>query len=152
MFNKSPENLWIAVFNVPQGLTMSLAVSLFIGNADFVTVCRTFVCAYFVGVSLTLFLRIPVIGDAAARLLRCRAPAAKYLVSAFVGGAVMGVFIGFFITLVMLGPVPGFFAAFFHTLLFSMAVSGISSCVWVMPVNLLVAHAYSKEDGGGKNP
>lgn len=27
MFNKSPENLWNAVFNVPQGLTMTIAVS-----------------------------------------------------------------------------------------------------------------------------
>ena len=147
MFHKSPENLWAAVFNVPQGLTMSVAVSLFLGRGDFVTICRTFACAYFVGVTLTLFLRIPAFGDAAARLLRCeKNPAAGYIVSAFAGGMLMGVFIGFFITFVMMGPVPGFFAAFFHSLLFSVLVSGVSSCVWVRLVDRLVRRVYGRGD------
>ena len=62
MFNKSPDNLWNALFNVPQGATMTVAVSLYLGQADLVSIFKTFVCAYCAGVMLTLFLRIPAFG------------------------------------------------------------------------------------------
>ena len=144
MFNKSPENLWAAIFNVPQGLTMTIAVSLFLGQTQPVILCKTFVCAYCAGVMLTLFLRIPAFGDWVARLVGCKGKVPTYLVSGFAGGALMGVFMNFFMTIMAIGPVPEFPAAFFHALLFSMLVSGVSSCVWVALVNRIVARVYGK--------
>lgn len=143
MFNKSPENLWNAVFNVPQGLTMTVAVSLYLGQADFVALCRTFVCAYCAGVMLTLFLRIPAFGDMIAKLFRCdKKPVLGYIVSGLAGGALMGVLMNFFMTFMAIGPIPEFPAAYFHALPFSMLVSAISSCVWVWMVNRLVGKVY----------
>ncbi len=148
MFNKSPENLWAAVFNVPQGLTMTIAVSLYIGQAQFVSLCKTFVCAYCAGVMLTLFLRIPAFGDAVARLLRCdRKPTLGYIVSGAAGGALMGVFMNFFMTFMAIGPIPAFPMAFLQALPFSILVSAISSCVWVWMVNRLVARVYGQREG-----
>ena len=145
MFNKSPANLWAAVFNVPQGLTMSIAVSLFLGIADPVSLGRTFVCAYCAGVMLTLFLRIPAFGDRIVRWLRCGdRPLAAYLVSGLSGGALMGVLMNLFMTLMSMGPTGDFPAAFLHTLPFSILVSAVSSCVWVWMVDRLVARVYRK--------
>lgn len=62
MFNKSPDNLWNALFNVPQGATMTVAVSLYLGQADLVNLFKTFVCAYCAGVMLTLFCASPLLG------------------------------------------------------------------------------------------
>ena len=143
MFNKSPENLWNAVFNVPQGLTMTVAVSLYLGHGDFVTIGKTFVCAYCAGVMLTLFLRIPAFGELVARLLRCdKKPVPAYIVSGLAGGALMGVLMNLFMTFMAIGPVPEFLGAYLHALPFSMLVSAISSCVWVWMVNRLVARVY----------
>ena len=150
MFNKSPEILWNALFNVPQGLTMTIAMSLFVGQTDAVSLCRTFVCAYCAGVMLTLLLRIPAFGDWVARLLRCdRKPVPAYLASGFAGGALMGVFMNLFITFMMMGPVPAFPGAYLHALPFSMLVSGVSSCVWVVLVNAVVRRVYGPKDGDG---
>ena len=144
MFNKSPENLWNAIFNVPQGAVMTVAVSLFLGRADAVSLGRTFACAYCAGVMLTLFLRIPAFGSWVAGLLRCGSkPAASYLVSSAAGGALMGVLMNFFMTLMAIGPAPGFPAAFLHTLPFSVLVSAVSSCLWVYPVGRIVARVYA---------
>lgn len=143
MFNKSPENLWNAVFNVPQGLTMTIAVSLYLGQADIISLCRTFVCAYCAGVMLTLFLRIPAFGDLAARLLRCdKHPVTRYIVSGLAGGALMGVLMNFFMTFMAIGPCSEFPKAYFHALGFSVLVSAISSCTWVWMVNRLVGRVY----------
>ncbi len=148
MFNKSPDNLWNAIFNVPQGATMTVAVSLYLGQADAVNLLKTFVCAYCAGVMLTLFLRIPAFGDRVARLLRCdKKPLPAYLVSGFAGGALMGIFMNFFMTFMAIGPVPYFPSAFISVLPFSMVVSGISSCLWVKPAGLIVEKVY-----GGKKP
>ena len=145
MFNKSPENLWNAIFNVPQGAVMTVAVSLYVGQADAVSLCRTFLCAYCAGVMLTLFLRIPAFGSLVARLFRCgEKPMAAYFVSGLAGGALMGVLMNFCMTFMTIGPVPGFLPAFFHTLPFSMLVSAVSSCLWVYPVERIVAKVYSK--------
>ncbi len=138
MFNKSPENLWAAVFNVPQGLTMTIAMCLYLGRADFVTLCRTFVCAYCAGSMLTLFLRIPAFGAWFARLFRCRGGVAEYLVSGAAAGALMGALINFFISFMNIGPTPEYPAAFLHALPFSILVSIISSWVWVCIVDRLV--------------
>lgn len=147
MFNKSPENLWNALFNVPQGLTMTIAVSLFVGKADPVSLCRVFLCAYCAGVTLTLFLRIPAFGDWVAGKLGCgEKPCLRYLISGAAGGGLMGVFMNFCITFMNLGPVPQFPAAFFHTLLFSVLVSALSSCVWVALVNRVVDRVYARKD------
>ena len=146
MFNKSPENLWNALFNIPQGLTMTIAVSLFLGHAELVSLCRTFACAYCAGVMLTLLLRIPAFGALIARLCRCREGSfPEYIVSGLAGGALMGVLMNFFMTFMAIGPVPEFPAAYFHALPFSMLVSAVSSCVWVALVNRIVARVY-----GGK--
>ena len=148
MFNKSPEILWNALFNIPQGLTMTIAMSLYLGHADLVSMCRTFVCAYCAGVMLTLLLRIPAFGDWVARTLRCgRKPVLFYLVSAFAGGAVMGVLMNFFISFMQMGPVPEFPAAFIRSLPFAMLVSAISSCAWVALVNAVVRRVYGPQDG-----
>jgi len=147
MFNKSPANLWAAIFNVPQGLTMTVAVSLFLGHADFVSLGRTFACAYCAGVMLTLFLRIPAFGDWVAAKLRCDGkPWSKYLVSGMAGGALMGVFMNFFMTFMAVGPAPEFPAAFFHPLLFSMLVSAIASCLYVGPVSAIVERVYARRE------
>lgn len=142
MFNKSPEILWNAVFNVPQGLTMTIAVSLYLGHADLITLSKTFVCAYCAGVMLTLLLRIPAFGAWVARLFRCRGGVTEYLVSGVAAGALMGALMNFFMTFMAIGPIPEFPAAYFHALPFSMLVSAISSCVWVFLVNLLVDKVY----------
>jgi len=148
MFIKSPANLWNAIFNVPQGLTMTVAVSLFLGKADFFTIGRTFVCAYCAGVMLTLFLRVPAFGDWVAKVLyRGKNPILQYIVSGMAGGALMGVFMNLFITFMSVGPCPDFFPAFFHTLLFSMLVSAVSSCVWVWMVNRIVEKVYGPGKG-----
>lgn len=143
MFNKSPANLWNAVFNVPQGLTMTVAVSMYLGQTAFTGLCKTFVCAYCAGVMLTLFLRIPDFGAWIARLLRCdKKHVFGYLVSGAAGGALMGVLMNFFMTFMAIGPIPEFPASYLHALPFSMLVSAVSSCVWVAPVNRLVARVY----------
>lgn len=143
MFNKSPENLWNAVFNVPQGLTMTVAVSLFLGQTGLTGICKTFVCAYCAGVMLTLFLRIPAFGAWAARLCRCeKRPVLGYIVSGLASGALMGVLMNLFMTFMAIGPIPEFPAAYLHALPFSMLVSAVSSCVWVALVNRLVARVY----------
>ena len=67
MFNKSPDNLWNAVFNVFQGGTMTIAVSLYVGQAAPGNLLKTFVCAYCAGVMLTLFLRAVVTAVASPR-------------------------------------------------------------------------------------
>lgn len=122
---------------------MTIAVSLYLGQADAANLLKTFVCAYCAGVMLTLFLRIPAFGDWAAGLLHCNEkPLPAYLVSGFAGGALMGVFMNFFMTFMAIGPAPYFFSAFLNVLPFSMAVSGVSSCVWVKLVNLLVGKVY----------
>ena len=147
MFNKSPANLWNAVFNVPQGLTMTVAVALYLGQTAFVTLCKTFVCAYCAGVMLTAFLNIPGFGAWVARLLHCdRKPALEYIVSGLAAGALMGVLMNFFMTFMAIGPIPEFPAAYFHALPFSILVSAISSCVWVILVNKLVEKVYGKKE------
>lgn len=143
MFNKSPDILWNAVFNVPQGATMTIAVSLFLHQADFVTLLKTFVCAYCAGVTLTLFLRIPAFGDRAARLLGCdKNLVSAYLVSSLAGGALMGVFMSFLMTFMALGPVPYFPSAFLGVLPFSILVSAISSCLWIRLTVFIVGRVY----------
>ena len=146
MFNKSPDNLWNALFNVPQGATMTIAVSLYLGQASAVNLAKTFVCAYCAGVMLTLFLRIPAFGSWFSRLLHCdRNPVADYLVSSLAGGALMGVLMNFFMTFMAIGPVPYFPSAYLHALPFSMLVSAISSSLWIKPAGLIVGRVYGKK-------
>ena len=146
-FNKSPENLWNAVFNVFQGGAMTIAVSLYLGETALEGMLKTFVCAYCAGVMLTAFLNIPAFGAWAARLLRCEGkPAAGYIVSGAAGGALMGVLMDFFITFMAIGPVPHFPAAFLHTLPFAVLVSAVSSCCWIGLVNAVVKKVYGRGD------
>lgn len=146
MFNKSPDNLWNAVFNVFQGATMTCAVSFYLGETAPGGLLKTFVCAYCAGVMLTQFLNVPGFGAWVARLCRAeKSPVAGYLVSAASGGALMGVFMNFFITFMNLGPVPFFFSAFLKVLPFSMLVSAISSSCWVAFVNAIVKKVYGKK-------
>ena len=148
MFNKSPDNLWNAIFNVFQGGTMTISVSLFLGQATPDNLLKTFVCAYCAGVMLTAFLNIPAFGALIARLLRCdRRPVPAYLVSSAAGGGLMGIFMNFFMTFMAIGPVPYFPSAFLHVLPFSMLVSAISSCCWIKLVSTIVGKVY-----GGKQP
>ena len=143
MFNKSPDNLWNAVFNVFQGGTMTIAVSLYVGQAAPGILLKTFVCAYCAGVMLTLFLRVPAFGDWVAKLLHCdKNPVAAYLVSGAAGGALMGIFMNFFMTFMAIGPVPEFPMAFLRVLPFSMLVSAISSCCWVKLAGAIVGKVY----------
>ena len=143
MFNKSPANLWTAVFNLFQGATMTIAVSLYMGQATPANLLKTFVCAYCAGVMLTQFLNAPGFGAWIARLLRCdKKPLPSYLVSGASSGALMGIFMNFFITFMLMGPAPVFPGAFLHTLGFSMLVSAISSCVWVKLADRIVTGVY----------
>lgn len=145
MFNKSPDNLWNAIFNVPQGLVMTISVSLYLGQADFVNLLKTFVCAYCAGVMLTAFLNIPGFGSWIARHIHCdKNPVAAYLVSGLAGGALMGVFMNFFMTFMAIGPVPYFPSAYITVLPFAMLVSAISSCLWIGPVGMIVGKVYGK--------
>lgn len=142
-FNKSPDNLWNAIFNVPQGATMTIAVSLFLGQADHVNLLKTFACAYCAGVMLTLFLRIPAFDGWVARHIHCnKNPAASYLASGLAGGALMGVLMNFFMTFMAIGPVPYFPSAYLNVLPFSMLVSAVSSCLWIKPTGMIVGKVY----------
>ena len=144
MFNKSPDNLWNALFNVPQGATMTVAVSLYLGQADLVNLFKTFVCAYCAGVMLTLFLRIPAFGTWISRHIHTdKNPVADYLVCGLVGGALMGVLMNFFMTFMAIGPVPYFASAYFSALPFAMLVSAISSCLWIKLAGTIVGKVYS---------
>ena len=144
MFNKSPDNLWNAVFNVFQGATMTIAVSLFLGQATPVNLLKTFVCAYCAGVMMTLFLNIPAFGERIVKLLHCqKRPLLSYLISGASGGALMGVFMNFFMTFMAIGPVPYFPSAFLNVLPFSMLVSAISSCCWVWLAGAIVGKVYA---------
>jgi len=146
MFHKSPGNLWNAVFNVFQGGTMTIAVSMFVGQATPGNLLRTFVCAYCAGVMLTAFLNVSGFGALIARLLHCdKRPVPAYLVSGAAGGALMGVFMNFFITFMSMGPVPEFLPAFFSTLPFSMLVSAISSCCWIKLADAIVGSVYGRK-------
>jgi len=148
MFNKSPDNLWNAVFNVFQGATMTIAVSIYLGQATPDNLLKTFVCAYCSGVMLTLFLNIPAFGDMIARGLHCdEKPVAAYFISGATDGALMGVFMDFFMTFMALGPVPFFPSAFLNVLPFSMLVSAISSCCWIKLAGTIVGKVYA-----GKKP
>ena len=146
MFNKSPQNLWAAVFNVPQGLTMTIAMSLYMDQAHWVALCRTFVCAYCAGVMLTLFLNVGAFAGWVARLLRCdQRPVAGYFVSGAAAGVLVGVCMNFFMTFMVMGPLPEFPAAFFRSLPFAMLVSAISSCLWSWPTDRIVARVYGEQ-------
>ena len=146
-FNKSPDNLFAAFFNVPQGATMTLTISLFMGQMEPAGLLQTFVCAYCAGVMLTIFLRIPTFGNWVAKLFRCENPKISYLVSNLASGALAGVFMNFFMTFMVLGPVPYFMSAFFHTRPISMVVSAISSTVWVGLAGVVVGKVYGKKNG-----
>lgn len=140
MFNKSADNLWNAVFNLPQGLTMTIAMSLFTGQMEFVSLCKTFTCAYCAGVMLALFLRVPAFGDWVAHKLRCDGhPKLEYIISCLASGALMGIPMNFFITFMAIGPVSDFFATYFHTLPFAMLVSAVATCIWTAITNRIVA-------------
>ena len=131
-FNKTPDNVFAAIFNIFQGATMTLSVSAFMGQMDPAGLIKTFVCAYCAGVMLMMFLRVPAFGDWVAKLFRCKGKKpAEYLVSNVAAGALMGIFMNFFMTFMLMGPVPQFVVAFFHTLLFSIGVSAVSSTVWI---------------------
>ena len=143
MFNHSPRNLWIAVLNVFQGGTMTLAVSFYMGQTAPSELIETFVCAYCAGVMLTLFLNVQGFGDLLSRLLRCaKRPLAGYLISAAAGGALMGACMNFFVTFIKLGPAPAFPGAFLHTLGVSVAVSAASSCLWVKLTGVIVGKVF----------
>lgn len=144
MFNKSPDNLWNAIFNVFQGATMTISVSVYLGQATPGNLLKTFVCAYCAGVMLTLFLNIPGFGARIASLLHCdKSPVAAYLISGAAGGALMGIFMNFFMTFMAIGPVPYFSSAFLGVLPFSMLVSAISSCCWIKLVGTIVGKVYA---------
>ena len=146
MFNKSPNNLWNAAFNVFQGATMTVAVSLYLGQATAANLLKMFVCAYCAGVMLTLFLNVPAFGALIVKLLRCQdRPLLAYLISGASGGALVGIFMNFFMTFMAIGPAPHFLSAFLSVLPFSMLVSAISSCCWVWLAEAIVGKVY-----GGK--
>ena len=138
-FNKTPDNVFAAIFNIFQGAAMTLSVSAFMGQMEPGGLIKTFVCAYCAGVMLMMFLRVPAFGDWVAKLFRCKGKKpAEYLVSNVAAGALMGIFMNFFMTFMLMGPVPQFVGAFFHTLLFSMAVSAVSSTVWIGVTGMIV--------------
>lgn len=148
MFNKSPDILWNAVFNVFQGATMTIAMGIYLGQDTWDALLKSFVCAYCAGVMLTLFLRVPAFGALVVRLLHCGKNAvAGYLVSSLAGGVLMGVFMNFFMTFMAIGPVPFFASAYFSALPFAMLVSAISSCLWIKLAGAIVGRVY-----GGKAP
>lgn len=145
IFNKSPDNLFNAVFNVPQGATMTIAVSIFLGEATPSNLIKTFVCAYCAGVMLTLFLRVPAFGAWIAKHFPwCKSPVPTYITSNAAGGALMGIFMNFFMTFMAIGPAPFFPSAFLHTLPFAMLVSAFSSCLWIAPSSQIVKLCYGK--------
>lgn len=141
MFHKSPDILWNAVFNVFQSAVMTIAVSVFLGQATPENLLKTFAYAYFAGVALTLFLNSAGFGNWIAKRLHCSGVAA-YLVSSFSGGAFMGVFMNFFMTFMAMGPVHGFFSAYLYSLPFAMLVSALSSCCWIKLTELIVKKVY----------
>ena len=146
MFNKGPDLLFNAVFNVPQGLVMTVAVSLYQGIADPVSLLQTFVCAYCAGVMLTLFVRVPAAGAWVSQRLRCAGhPVADYIVSNAAGGAIMGVLMNFFMTWMAIGPVSYFPAAYLHCLGISVGVSAVSSCCWIGLTQLLVKRVHGEK-------
>lgn len=137
-FNKTPDNVFAAIFNIFQGATMTLSVSAFMGQMDPAGLLKTFVCSYCAGVMLMMFLRVPAFGDWVAKLLRCKGKKKlEYVVSNVAAGALMGIFMNFFMTFMIMGPAPQFVGAFFHTLLFSMAVSAVSSTVWIAVTGMI---------------
>lgn len=145
LFNKSPDNLFAAVFNIPQGATMTVTISMFMGQMELAGLLKTFMCAYCAGVMITVFLRIPAFGEWVAKILNCGNPKVKYLVSNLSSGALAGVFMNFFMTFMNLGPVSYFPAAFLHTLPLSVVISAVSSTVWIGLTGLVVGKVY-----GGK--
>lgn len=145
-FNKSPDNLFAAIFNVFQGATMTLSVSAYMGQMEPAGLLKTFVCAYCAGVMLMMFLRVPAFGAWVAKLSRCKTSAAQYVVSNVFAGGLMGIFMNFFMTFMVLGPVPAFPGAFLHTLVFSIIVSALSSTVWIGVTQLIVGKVYGKVD------
>ena len=148
-FNKSPDNLFSAVFNVLQGATMTITVSLYLGQTAPAGLIKTFVCAYCAGVMLMQYLRVPAFGNWIAKMLHCdKNPVAAYLVSNAAAGGLMGIFMNFFMTFMNMGPVPGLLGAFLHTLLFSIVVSAISSCLWIGLTQKLVGAVYKKTPQG----
>ena len=145
-FNKSPDNLFAAVFNVFQGATMTLTVSAYMGQMEVTGLIKTFVCAYCAGVMLMMFLRVPAFGAMMARFFRCKKSASEYVVSNVFAGGLMGIFMNFFMTFMILGPVPQFIGAFSHTLVFSIIVSAISSTVWIGVTQRIVGKVYENEN------
>lgn len=146
LFNKNPDNLFAAVFNVFQGATMTLSVSMYMGQMEVAGLIKTFVCAYCAGVMLTMFLRVPAFGDWVAKFFHCKKGIGKYMVSNLAAGGLMGIFMNFFMTFMILGPVPAFSGAFLHTLVFSILVSAISSTVWVGVTQMIMGKVYGKPD------
>ena len=145
VFKKGPGILWNAVFNVPQGLTMTIAISWFLGQMSVAAITKTFACAYCAGVMLTLFLNIPRFGRTAACLAHTDNSAfGQYIVSNLAGGALMGMLMNLVMTVMAIGLATGFFAAFWHTLPLSVSVSALSSCAWAWMVNRLVAEVYGQ--------
>jgi hypothetical protein len=127
---------------------MTIAVSLYTGGAAPGELLRTFACAYCAGVMLTLFLNAAAIGGLVTKLLHCdKHPFPAYLVSSAIAGALMGVFVSFFIIFMSLGPTHEFLSVFLHVLPFSVLVSAISTCCWAGLTSLIVHKVY--DDGHG---
>ena len=146
LFNKSPDNLFSAIMNTLQGATMTLSISAYLGQMEITGLIKTFFCSFCAGVMLSLFLRVPAFGAWIAKLLRCKKPAAQFLVANIVVGAIMGVLMNFSMTFMMLGPVPAFPGAFLHTLGVSILVSVISSPIWVCVTQRIVGKVYENEN------
>ena len=124
---------------------MTISVSIFLGEATPSNLIKTFVCAYCAGVMLTLFLRVPAFGAWIAKHFPwCKSPVPAYITSNAAGGALMGIFMNFFMTFMAIGPAPFFPSAFLHTLPFAMLVSAISSCLWIAPSSQIVKLCYGK--------
>lgn len=144
LFNKSPDNLFAAIMNTLQGATMTLSISAYMGQMEPTGLIKTFFCSFCAGVMLSLFIRVPAFGAWMAKLIRCKKPAAEFLVSNIFVGALMGILMNFSMTFMMLGPVPEFPGAFLHTLGVSILVSIITSPIWVGVSQWIVGKVYGK--------
>lgn len=144
VFYKSPEKLFLAAMNFFQSLSMTVAVSIYVGQTAPADMIKTLVCAFCASVMLTTFVRVHEFGVWVGRLLRCKKPGVQYLVENLATGGLMGILMNFFMTFMNIGLTSQLPTAFFHTLLYSIAVSAVASIVSNWIARLIVGKAYGK--------
>lgn len=138
MFNREPATLFNVVFNVPQGLFMTIVICAYQGLLAPEELAVSFAKTYCAGVMLTTLLRLNAAGAWVSRNLHTdKHNLSNYLTTSITIGAIMGILMNTVLSFINVG-FSTFFKAWLHCLGVSISASVLASCVFSYPINRLV--------------